>query len=142
MLDFTRFEIFTFDCYGTLIDREDGILGCLRPLLAAHGETVDDATILELYGEFEARSELGESRIYREILNTVVRKFGEEFNFLPSAEEIASLAGSLRHWWSWPDTVTALQEFRKRFRLSVISNVDDDLFAATLPQLGVDSTRV
>ena len=38
MLDFSRFEILTFDCYGTLINWEDGILRCLRHILTAHGK--------------------------------------------------------------------------------------------------------
>jgi hypothetical protein len=56
MLDFTRFEILTFDCYGTLIDWESGILTVLHRILAAHGKKIDDATLLKLYGDFEQRS--------------------------------------------------------------------------------------
>jgi len=77
MLDFTRFEVLTFDCYGTLINWEAGILGCLRPILAARGKAIDDATMLQLYGDFEARAEQGEYRRYREVLQSVVRQFGE-----------------------------------------------------------------
>lgn len=142
MLDFSRFEILTFDCYGTLINWEDGILGSLRPILAAHEKNADDATLLRLYGDFEAQAELGEYRSYREVLNTVVRKFGEEFRFVPTHQEINSLADSLGHWKPWPDTVSALRELRNRYRLAIISNVDDDLFAATLPQLQIDFDQI
>jgi FMN phosphatase YigB (HAD superfamily) len=79
MLDFTRFEVLTFDCYGTLINWEDGILACLHRILAAHGKDLDDATILRRYGDYEAQAELGEYRRYREVLRSVVRKFGENF---------------------------------------------------------------
>ena len=61
MLDFSRFETLTFDCYGTLINWEDGILRCLRHILKAHDREADDATILRLYGDFEARAEQGEA---------------------------------------------------------------------------------
>jgi 2-haloacid dehalogenase len=44
MLDLNRFEVFTLDCYGTLINWEDGVLDCLRRILAAHEKSVDDAT--------------------------------------------------------------------------------------------------
>jgi 2-haloacid dehalogenase len=57
MLDFSRFEALTFDCYGTLINWEEGILRCLRRILSVHGKDIDDATILEFYGDFEARTE-------------------------------------------------------------------------------------
>ena len=142
MLDFSRFEIFTFDCYGTLIDWEDGILRCLRRIFAAHGKDTEDATILQLYGDFEARAEQGEYRSYREVLQSVVRQFGEQLGFTPTEQEVRSLPESLPFWKPWPDTVSALFELHSRFRLAVVSNVDDDLFAATQPQLGVEFDQV
>jgi len=104
MLDFNRFEVLTFDCYGTLIDWEDGILRCLHHILAAHGKDVDDATILQLYGEFEASAEQGEYRCYREILRSVVGQFGKQLGFTPTIQEVNSLADSLAEWKPWPDT--------------------------------------
>jgi 2-haloacid dehalogenase len=142
MLDFTRFEILTFDCYGTLIDWETGIFSALRPILAAHRKALDDAALLKLYGDFEQLAEQGEFRPYRMVLETVVRRFGEELGFEPSAEEARSLAESLPRWKPWPDTVTALRQLKSRFRLAILSNVDDDLFAGTRPQLGVDFDEV
>lgn len=142
MLDFNRFEVLTFDCYGTLVAWEDGILPCLHRILAAHGKKVDDVTLLKLYGDFESAEEEGEYRIYREVLQSVVRRFGQEFNFTPSAEEIRSLPDSLANWKPWPDTVPALRELVRRFRLAIISNVDDDLFAHTRPQLEVQFSEV
>jgi 2-haloacid dehalogenase len=142
MLDFSRFEFLTFDCYGTLINWEDGILRCLHLVLAAHGKNIDDATILRLYGDFEARAEQGEYRRYREVLESVVRQFGEQLGFTPTDAVVRSLPESLQEWKPWPDTVTALRELGSRFQLAVISNVDDDLFAATRPQLGVEFAQV
>jgi 2-haloacid dehalogenase len=142
MFDFSRFEILTFDCYGTLINWEGGILRCLHRILAAYGKDTDDATILQLYGDFEARAEQGEYRPYREVLQSVVRQFGEQLGFTPSGQQITSLSESLQEWKPWPDTVTALRQLQSRFRLAIVSNVDDDLFAATLPQLGVDFDQI
>ena len=142
MLDFSRFETLTFDCYGTLINWEEGILGCLRRVLAAHGKNVDDATILELYGDFEARAEAGAYRRYREVLQSVVRNFGKHFGFSPDLAETRSLPESLPGWKPWPDTVGALHMLAERYRLSIISNVDDDLFAGTLPLLEVEFEQV
>src|ERR1700734_4550094 len=142
MLDFSRFEILTFDCYGTLINWEDGILLCLHRILAAHGKDTDDATILQLYGDFEARAEQGEYRPYREVLQSVVQQFGEQLGFTPKGKEVRSLPESLPLWKPWPDTVSALRELQNHFRLAIVSNVDDDLFAATQPQLGVKFDQV
>jgi 2-haloacid dehalogenase len=142
MLDFSRFEILTFDCYGTLINWEEGILRCLHSILTAHGKDRDDATILQLYGDFEAQAEQGEYRRYREVLQSVVRQFGTQLGFAPTEEEICSLPESLQEWKPWPDTLAALRESKQRFRLAIISNVDDDLFAATRPQLGVEFDQI
>jgi 2-haloacid dehalogenase len=142
MLDFTRFEILTFDCYGTLIDWESGILSALRPILSAHGKKIDDATLLKLYGDFELRSEQGAFHPYREVLESVVRQFAAEFHFTPTAAEARSLPDSLSSWKPWPDTVAALHQLKTRFKLAILSNVDDDLFALTRPRLEVDFDQV
>jgi 2-haloacid dehalogenase len=142
MLDFNRFEILTFDCYGTLMDWEAGILRAIRRVLEGHGKSSDDSTLLTLYGDFEAKAEQGEYRCYREVLAQVMRDFGKQFEFSLSASESASLAESLPGWRPWPDTVDALRKLQSRFRLAVISNIDDDLFSATRPQLGVEFDHI
>jgi 2-haloacid dehalogenase len=141
-LDFNRFEILTFDCYGTLIDWETGLLSALHRILSAHGKKIDDATLLELYGNFEQLSEQGVFHPYREVLQSVVRQFGDELGFVPTAEEVRSLPDSLALWRPWPDTVAALRQLKSRYRLAILSNVDDDLFAATRPQLEVEFNEV
>jgi len=142
MLDFNRFEVLTFDCYGTLIDWEAGILSALRPILSAHEKTLDEATLLKLYGDFEQRSEQGAFRPYREVLGSVVRQFGKELQFTPTVEEARSLPDSLSNWQPWPDTVAALRQLKTRFRLAILSNVDDDLFALTRLKLEVEFDEV
>jgi len=142
MLDFNRFELLTFDCYGTLIDWETGILSALHRILSAHGKKIDDAALLRLYGDFEQLSEQGTFRPYREVLESVVQQFGKEFGFIPTAAETRSLPDSLPGWNPWPDTVAALHQLKTRFRLAILSNVDDDLFAGTRPHLGVEFDEV
>ena len=142
MLDFNRFEILTFDCYGTLINWEAGILSALRRIFTAHGKKIDDATLLKLYGDFELSAEAGTFHSYRAVLESVVRRFGAELGFTPTAEEARSLPDSLPTWKPWPDTVAALRQLKTRFRLAILSNVDDDLFAATRPHLGVELDEV
>jgi len=142
MLDLGRFKVLTFDCYGTLIDWETGIFSALRPILAAHGRAVTDSALLEMYSELEAEAEQGEFQAYREILQSVVRGFGQRLGFTPTTSEMRSLPESLPHWRPFPDTVPVLAELKKSYQLAVISNVDDDLFAATAPQLRVSFNHV
>jgi 2-haloacid dehalogenase len=142
MLDFSGFDILTFDCYGTLIDWESGIFSALRPILTAHGKRLGDSELLELYGDLEAKAEQGEFRNYREVLQTVVRGFGERLGFTPTNAQEHSLPESIKNWLPFADTVRSLQRLKTRFQLAVISNVDDDLFSATARRLQVSFDRV
>ena len=98
MIDFTAKRVLTFDCYGTLIDWESGIFCALRPLLASHGKSLDDARLLEMYGELEAQAEEGPFRSYREVLRSVIRSFGQKLGFTPTEAEERSLPDSLKNW--------------------------------------------
>jgi len=142
MLDFARFQVLTFDCYGTLIDWEAGIFSALRPILSAHGKTTSDASLLELYAELEAQAEQGDFQPYREVLQSVVRGIGARLGFKPTPAEIRSLSDSVPAWPTFSDTVLALRALSSRYRLAIISNIDDDLFTATLPKLGVSFAQV
>jgi len=136
-LNFPQFRLLTFDCYGTLVDWESGILGALRPLLARHSMQLSDADILGLYAEFEGAGERPPYRSYREVLAGVVRNFGTRLGFTPTEAEAQSLPDSLANWLPFPDTIAALRRLKARYRLGIISNVDDDLFAGTASRLEV-----
>src|SRR5215472_18939647 len=79
-LDWARFEALTFDCYGTLIDWESGLLAALRPLLQSHAKDLSTEQILELYAELEPKAQ-NPYRRYRDVLAYVVRGFGERLGF-------------------------------------------------------------
>ncbi len=137
MFAFDPFQAITFDCYGTLIDWESGILGVLRPLLAEHGKRVADGDILSLYAELEPAIQAAEYRRYRFVLEEVMRGLGQHFGFSVSTDEARSLAASLKRWTPFPDTVASLCALKSRYRLGIISNIDDDLFSDTARQLHV-----
>lgn len=137
MLDFSRFRVITFDCYGTLIDWETGILHALLPVLSAHEATVSGPDILKLYAGLEASAEGPAYRAYRDVLRDVVRGFGQRLGFSPTDADQDSLPNSLSTWEPFPDTVDALRKLKTKFQLGIISNVDDDLFVATAQKLKV-----
>src|SRR6202795_4656645 len=137
-MDSSRFTTISFDCYGTLIDWESGILPVLRAVLGNHGQRLTSAAILELYAEFEAQAETGPYQTYRDVLQSVVRSFADRFKFQASSSEIHSLHESVGKWLPFPDTVPALRQLQRRYKLAVISNIDDDLFAETQKHLGVE----
>jgi 2-haloacid dehalogenase len=133
-MPFESIRLITFDCYGTLIDWENGMLAALRPVLS-RGRHVSDSQILELYGEIEAELEAGPYLPYRQVLAQAAREIGRRLGTEISAEEGGAFAESLTRWKPFIDTVPALQALARRFRLGIISNVDDDLFAETRKKL-------
>lgn len=137
MLNLERYKVLTFDCYGTLIDWESGILGALRPLLLAHQVQMQDAEILAQYAEIEAALEAGAYRPYRQVLESVVQQFGERFNFVPTLEETTSLPDSIQNWPPFADTVAALQQLHQKYQLVILSNIDDALFAGSAQHLQI-----
>jgi len=136
-IDFERFEVLTFDCYGTLIDWEAGILAGLRRALDARGVAAGDDDLLERYARHEAAIEAGEYRRYRDVLALALRGVCAEIGVEPSDEEAAAFGGSVGEWPAFPDSPDALARLARRFRLGVITNCDDDLFAASNRRLGV-----
>jgi len=137
-LDYGRFEALTFDCYGTLIDWETGILAALRRVVGARGIDRPDDELLEAYAAIEAPAEAGPYRTYREILAAGVRGVAAGLGIEPDAAEVAAFAGSVGDWPAFPDSSAALERLHHDFRLGVITNCDDDLFASSAARLGID----
>jgi 2-haloacid dehalogenase len=137
-LEFGRFDVLSFDCYGTLIDWERGILDALRPVFAAHEADAGDEELLEAYGRHETEVEAGPYRRYREVLAETLRGIGADFGFEPTAAELDRFSGSVGEWPAFPDSASALARLKQRFELAVITNCDDDLFAQSQRRLGVE----
>ena len=130
-------DTLTFDCYGTLIDWERGIAGALSPVLARHGHPLDDEAILERYALIESALEAGPYLPYREVLRRGLVALGEQLGFEPTEAERDAFGGSVAEWPAFADAASALARLKTRFRLVILSNVDDDLFAASAARLGV-----
>ena len=129
-----RFETFThlsFDCYGTLIDWETGILAAVRPILARRGVTAEPEQILRLYVKYEAEQEAGPYKPYRDVLQGVMASMAGALGFVPTAAELQALPDSVGHWPPFADTVAALTRLQTRYKLVIISNIDDAMFAET-----------
>lgn len=133
-----RFDLLTFDCYGTLVDWETGIIEGVRTVCAAHGRSADAATTLKAFGDAEHVVQGERYRSYREVLALTLRRMGSALGFGPTAAECDAFAASVGDWPPFPDTVNALRRLGARFRLGIVSNVDDDLFAETRKRLDID----
>lgn len=133
----TEYKALTFDCYGTLIDWERGIADALTPVFASHGADIGEDALLEAFARHEAALEAGPYRSYAAVLGAALVGLGVEHGFTPTEEEQAGFAASVRDWPAFPDSGHALEMLGGRFRLAVITNCDDALFAASAERLGV-----
>ena len=114
-IDYRRFDAITFDCYGTLIDWEAGILAGLRPVLAARGVETTDDELLAVYAGFEAAAEAGPYLRYRAILAHCLRKVGAHYGLEPDEAEVAAFADSVGDWPAFADSADALRRLHDRF---------------------------
>ena len=143
MLDFSRFEWLSFDCYGTLVDWEDGISTAVAEVLKAHGIRRSRAEILALYADMEPRAQDSQTYLeYRHVLHRVMAAIGSELGFECTESDLECLVDTLPDWPIFPDVTGALDTLKRRYKLAVISNVDDDLFARTARALNVDFDAV
>jgi 2-haloacid dehalogenase len=134
MLRYDAFEALTFDCYGTLIDWETGLGDALTAVLG--GDDRED--LIARYARHEAEAEAGRYMSYREVVGHGLRGVCEELGVTPTGEQMRAFSESVADWPAFPDSADALARLKERFRLGVITNCDDDLFAASNEKLGVE----
>jgi len=128
------YDVITFDCYGTLVDWEGGI----HAAFTAAGASVDRVKLLRAYAETEPDVQAESYRPYRDVLAETARRVAARIGWMLPEHRAGFLADSLRHWKPFPDTVPALERLAAAgYRLGILSNIDDDLLAGTLLELGV-----
>jgi putative hydrolase of the HAD superfamily len=134
-----RFEVLTFDCYGTLIDWERGIADAFAAAARADGVTLDRAAVLGAYHEIEPVVQAERYRRYRDVLALAARAVADRLGWKLAPGREAFLPESLPGWPPFADTNGALRRLQAAgYRLAILSNVDDDLLAGTRRQLTVE----
>lgn len=132
------FQVLTFDCYGTLVDWEAGILAALGPWAKRHGLAAGDGELLAAYGREEAAQQAeSPSMLYRDVLDHVHRRLARGFGVAATDAEAGAFAASIADWPPFPDTPDALRALGRRYKLVILSNVDRRSFQATGAKLGV-----
>ncbi len=127
----------TFDCYGTLIDWEEGILKSLTPFLKRASKDVSPKRLLALYATLESEAEK-EWRPYREVLQIVGTKITQALGIPLKDSERDFLVRALPFWRPFPEANETLFALKARgFKLAIISNIDNDLLAQTLKHFEV-----
>ena len=141
--DFSAFSAMSFDCYGTLIDWEAGILAALHPWLEASGLAISDEEILAAFSEAEPQAErAGPEALYPQILRAVVNRMARTLGIEANVVVREGLANSVGNWPAFPDSAEALGRLKRRYKLIILSNVDRASIARTGQLLGVEFDAV
>lgn len=137
-MELRTFRALTFDCYGTLIDWERGILEVLRPWAERHGIEAPDEALLERYGQAEARLEQAEpALLYPDVLRGAQTELARLYGVPEDPAEADAFARSIRDWPPFPDSAGALHYLKRHFRSGILSNVDRESFRFSNERLGV-----
>ncbi len=133
-----RYDYLTFDCYGTLVDWRAGILSAFAEAVAPGTPTPEPERLLALHARHEADVQTGPYRSYREVLTETARRMAADLGLEQSFDSFGFLADSLPRWRMFDEVNPVLGELAGRgVRLGILSNIDDDLLAATLEQFEV-----
>ncbi len=125
-------RLLTFDCYGTLIDWESGILAALRAAYPG-SETLSDSRLLEEFHAAQNALKTQRYRSYRELLTEVALALAGRHGWEEWREVAGTIPASIPEWRPFPDTNPALRRLAGAGdALGILSNIDDDLLAGTL----------
>jgi len=134
----TDFKALTFDCYGTLIDWESGMAEALKPLTERVGRRLTRDEVLEAHARHESSQQRQTpAKAYRELLATVYRRLAEEWGVAVSWAECVAYGQSVRNWPAFADSAAALHYLKQHYKLVILSNVDNESFAASNAKLQV-----
>ncbi|HZZ63651.1 MAG TPA: haloacid dehalogenase type II [Roseiarcus sp.] len=139
----TEFKALTFDCYGTLIDWESGIIEALKPLTDKVGRALSRNDILEAHARHESAQQLQTpAKLYRDLLPIIYRRLAEEWRVPVRWTECFAYGRSVADWPAFADSTAALQYLKRHYKLAILSNVDNESFAASNDKLEVDFDAV
>ena len=136
-LDLHGFDFMSFDVYGTLIDWETGIIQAMRPTLQQYGVEWTDEQILLAFARYETVAQQPPYLNYPDVLSQVLEEIFEEQGIRPTPDDLVAFSGSVPDWPAFEDAAAALSILKGQFRLAVVTNCDDALFAASNHKLGV-----
>lgn len=134
----TDFKVLTFDCYGTLIDWESGMVEALKPLTSRLAEPPSRDRILEAHARHESYQQSTTPAMrYQDLLAVVHKRLSEEWGVPADWAESAAYGRSVRDWPAFDDSAAALHYLKQHYQLVIVSNVDNESFAHSQEKLGI-----
>jgi 2-haloacid dehalogenase len=133
-----KIEWVTFDVYGTLIDWETGIYEAFAKEADRDGFTIDRDQLITAFMETEKEIEGGSYELYAEVLRRTAVRLSKEMEWPLEPSRSGFLPDSVQRWKAFRETNPALDKFKKKYEIGLISNIDDKLLGQTRRHLGPD----
>ncbi|KAF5636155.1 haloacid dehalogenase type II [Fusarium sp. NRRL 52700] len=138
--DLTAFKALSFDCYGTLIDQESGMIRGLQPIISRlpseSDYRKDPVLLIQRFHELTRVLEEGKPTLrYGNIVSRSFKSLAKELNISVPEEEMNHLESLPGAWLPFPDTIPGLQILKKHYKLIILTNMDNDNAASTLKHL-------
>ena len=138
-MELLDFKCLSFDCYGTLIDWEQGIFDNLWPLLRRLDAELSRDQVLESHAWHESTQQsITPTKRYADLLAAVYRRLAEEWNVSVPWSECEAYGASVGSWPAFSDSASALEQLKHHYKLVILSNVDNASFARSNLRLGVE----
>lgn len=134
----------TFDCYGTLIQWDEGLLAAMDRIMSAKGGNIDQKAFIAVYDRHEhALEEERPHRIFADVSALALERAMAEFGLPFDVADADILTSSIGGMPPFPEVVATLERLKAAgFRLAIISNTDDAVIAGNVAQLGGHVDRV
>ena len=130
--DAARLKLLSFDVFGTLVGVRDGSHAAFARMLSEAGAThVDVKAFWESWEERNIEAYWAPYRPYKEICRDSLAATFEAFGIKGRAETISYYFDAFPTFERYPDVIDTLDRLSRRFKLALVSNIDDDLLAAT-----------
>ncbi|HEX2013238.1 MAG TPA: haloacid dehalogenase type II [Roseateles sp.] len=135
----------TFDCYGTLIQWDEGLRAAVRQILERkNAADVEPTRLIEVYDRHEhALEQTQPHRSFRSLAGEGLRLALAELGLPADAGDAELLTARIGAMPPFPEVVETLGRLKARgHRLAIVSNTDDDIIAGNVGQLGGHIDRV
>jgi 2-haloacid dehalogenase len=128
----------TFDCYGTLIDWENGVYEAFQKEADRDGFTIDKNELVALFLETSREIQGGSYELYAEVLRRTAVRVARELGWDLEPSRSGFLPNSVPRWAAFRETNAQLERFSKKYEVGILSNIDDKLLGATRRHFRVD----
>lgn len=134
----------TFDCYGTLIQWDEGLMAAMETILSRKGRKIEAEDFIPVYDRHEHRLEQSRPHLsFAAVTAKALQLAMHDFSLEADASDAELLTSSIGRMPPFPEVVPTLRRLKEAgFRLAIISNTDDAIIAGNVAQLGGCIDRV